>query len=349
VNIIALSAAVLLSLADSTPVHMDSATASVYARLKEHPGCLAGIGYLEHVGANGKWRLAYPMAMADWESRFGSAPACFEFELGEHRGRVHARDWFSAGIFARRGGLPVFALTMNNMSVPWEASVSGSAWDRRNGLYPVLPGGECHDSFVHYMRTLAHEFKSFGYPCIFRPFHEMNGMWFWWCGNPDGYRTLWREIFGIFREEGVSNVMWCWNPDWGRDLPDGFEPAIDYYPGDTYVDILALDMYFSASALPAHGARSIGRLARLSPEKPVFIAEFGPAARVDFWRSFAHEFEAMPRVKGIMFWMGRGWDFWGGGENGSLIDESTAAETREAFRAFLSSRRVLSLDRWSQP
>ncbi|MEK8024300.1 MAG: glycosyl hydrolase [Candidatus Hydrogenedentota bacterium] len=335
-------------ISSAAPAHMDTATSGVYTRMQALPGVLIGSGYHEHIGPNGHWRLGYPMAMEEWGARFGSLPACFEFELGEHRRKACERDWFSARIFARQGGLPVFALVMNNMSVPFELHQSGSAWDRRNGLFPVLPGGDAHDSFVRYIRTLAGEFRAFGHPCLFRPFHEMNGTWFWWCGNPDGYRVLWWKIFDIFRQEGIRNVIWCWNPDWGRTLPGGIESSIDYYPGDTYVDVLAADIYCNESVFPSYGEEVVRFLNGIAPTKPIFLGEFGPVARADFWGSFPDRIRLLPRIRGIMLWMGRGWDSWGSDpERGSLIDETTPDDIREAFRNFLDADSSITLDEWT--
>ena len=81
-------------------------------------------------------------------------------------------------------------------------------------------------------------FKEFGFPVIFRPFHEMNGDWFWW-GKPwcttGEYKAMYRLTVDYIRNEGVKNLLFAWSPD----AISGFE----FYPGDDYVDILGMDIY----------------------------------------------------------------------------------------------------------
>lgn len=80
--------------------------------------------------------------------------------------------------------------------------------------------------------------KEFGFPIIFRPWHEMNGGWFWWgkdnC-SPDEYVQLYRITVDYMRTQGLKNVLYAWSPD--------TKLTMEYYPGDEYVDILGLDIY----------------------------------------------------------------------------------------------------------
>jgi mannan endo-1,4-beta-mannosidase len=81
-------------------------------------------------------------------------------------------------------------------------------------------------------------FKDFGFPVIFRPWHEMNGFWFWWGSyncTPEEYIKLYRITVDYLRSKGVRNVLYAWSPDTRLTL--------EYYPGDEYVDVLGLDMY----------------------------------------------------------------------------------------------------------
>lgn len=85
--------------------------------------------------------------------------------------------------------------------------------------------------------------KELGFPMTFRPWHEMNGAWFWWgSGNctPDEYIQLYRMTVDYMRQQGVSNVLYVWSPD--------TKFTLEYYPGDDYVDILGLDVYEMGAA-----------------------------------------------------------------------------------------------------
>lgn len=82
-------------------------------------------------------------------------------------------------------------------------------------------------------------FNELGCPIIFRPWHEMNGSWFWWGSetcSPDEYISLYRLTVDYLRSNNVLNVLYAWSPD------KAF--ATEYYPGDQYVDIIGFDVYF---------------------------------------------------------------------------------------------------------
>lgn len=80
--------------------------------------------------------------------------------------------------------------------------------------------------------------SSSAHPIIFRPWHEMNGGWFWWGSRnctPSEYIQLYRITVDYIRNCGVRNVLFAWSPD--------KRFATEYYPGDEYVDILGMDVY----------------------------------------------------------------------------------------------------------
>lgn len=85
--------------------------------------------------------------------------------------------------------------------------------------------------------------KQLGFPLTFRPWHEMNGNWFWWGSDnctPEEYVKLYRMTVDHMREQGVRNVLYVWSPD--------TKFSKEYYPGDDYVDILGLDIYEMGAA-----------------------------------------------------------------------------------------------------
>ncbi|HYF69431.1 MAG TPA: glycosyl hydrolase [Ohtaekwangia sp.] len=74
-------------------------------------------------------------------------------------------------------------------------------------------------------------------PIVFRPWHEMNGGWFWWGSSETSalnYKLLYQLTVDYIRER-TNTVLFCWSPN----TPTNF----DYYPGDDYVDVLGLDIY----------------------------------------------------------------------------------------------------------
>lgn len=78
-------------------------------------------------------------------------------------------------------------------------------------------------------------------PVLWRPFHELDGGWFWWSmDGADMFKELWKTMFNYFvNERGLNNLIWvlCY-----ADVPeDGWNP------GTEYVDIYAADSYEDGS------------------------------------------------------------------------------------------------------
>jgi len=91
--------------------------------------------------------------------------------------------------------------------------------------------------------------KQAGIPVIIRPFHEMNGGWFWWGNKPAAdYIALYKMFADYLRvTKGLDNLILAWSPNVSFDTT-----AKGYYPGDDYVDIVGLDYYEpTAAALAA--------------------------------------------------------------------------------------------------
>jgi beta-mannanase len=64
-----------------------------------------------------------------------------------------------------------------------------------------------------------------GLPILFRPYHEMNGGWFWWGDQKDGkfngfYKALWKKTHEYFTvEHGLKNLIWVYSRD-GQTRPE---------------------------------------------------------------------------------------------------------------------------------
>ena len=82
-------------------------------------------------------------------------------------------------------------------------------------------------------------------PVLFRPYHEINGDWFWWTGHrgdaAHGSKQLFRQIYDrLTHVHALTNLIWVWNVDQASRADRQF---VDYFPGLEYVDILSLDCY----------------------------------------------------------------------------------------------------------
>ncbi|WP_405340209.1 glycosyl hydrolase [Fibrobacter sp.] len=85
-----------------------------------------------------------------------------------------------------------------------------------------------------------------GIAVVWRPLHEASGGWFWWgAGSAECYVQLYRLVFNrMVGTNGLKNLIWVWNintdPQFGYDY-SALNAA--WYPGDEYVDIVAVDIY----------------------------------------------------------------------------------------------------------
>ena len=85
-----------------------------------------------------------------------------------------------------------------------------------------------------------------GIAVVWRPLHEASGGWFWWgTASAECYVQLYRLVFDrMVKTNKLTNLIWVWNIN--------TDPALGYdycalnaawYPGDDYVDIVAVDIY----------------------------------------------------------------------------------------------------------
>ena len=107
-------------------------------------------------------------------------------------------------------------------------------------------------------------------PVLWRPYHEMNGDWFWWGGRTGEYSTLalYKQLFDrLVNHHHLTNLIWVWSMD--RPSKPGMEHA-KFFPGTEYVDVLALDVYGSDFSQAYYDS-----LVSLSQGKPMALAEVG--------------------------------------------------------------------------
>ena len=134
----------------------------------------------------------------------------------------------------------------------------------------VTPGTTEYNHLIREIDQVAEFLKRLrdaGVPVLWRPYHEMNGGWFWW-GKKSRFADLWNIMFDRYtRHHGLDNLLWVWNPN----APNAYADPYDrYYPGHDKVDILAADIYDNDYKQSHHD-----QLVKLGGGKPVAIGENG--------------------------------------------------------------------------
>lgn len=120
-----------------------------------------------------------------------------------------------------------------------------------NTVKELLPGGKAHQIYKDKLKQIAQMALSAKgadgklIPIIFRPFHEMEGGWFWWgrpYRTPEEFKALWRFTVEYLRDTlNVHNFLYAFSTDCKFTTREQY--LIDY-PGDKYVDVMGMDDYW---------------------------------------------------------------------------------------------------------
>ncbi len=167
----------------------------------------------------------------------------------------------------KQGGLVTVSAHLYNPANP----KGGGLRDKGVILDDLLqPGTDTHRRWMQELDLLAgglKELRDAGVVVLWRPFHEMNGDWFWWgAQDPDAFIRVWRHMFDYFTwTNRLDNLLWVYAPNHGQN-------TAKYYAGDHYVDLVGLDAY-TDFVDPQH-IRGYAEVAALP--KPFGFTEFGP-------------------------------------------------------------------------
>ncbi len=186
---------------------------------------------------------------SDIKSVCGSHPAVHGWDFGRatQTGGPDLSSVLRLTIEAfQRGGVNTYSWHMFN------PVSGGDFYDLTPAVPHLLPGGSHHEAFRAELRRVSEFAKALRapdgtlVPVVFRPFHEHNGHWFWWCRpfcTDAEFVALWHLTVRTLRDEfGVRNFLYAYSPDVFR----GEEGYLERYPGDEYVDIMGHDNYRQA-------------------------------------------------------------------------------------------------------
>lgn len=148
---------------------------------------------------------------------------------------------------------------------PWEPN--GQSIQPKYSLARINAG-----DFDSIIKGWATSIKTLGFPILLRFAHEMNGDWYPW-GTTNGnnsaqYIAAYKRVYTLFAAAGVANVHWVWSPN--VDFP-----ITPFYPGDTYVDYVAVDGYNWDTSSPEQVFGSTIDSIKALTSRPLFIGETG--------------------------------------------------------------------------
>jgi Glycosyl hydrolase family 26 len=167
--------------------------------------------------------------------------------------------------------------------------------------------------------------KQFGAPLLVEWGTECNGDWFAWNGKWNGHEmgagkfiAAWRHIVTLVREAGCSNITWVWHVDSEDSPKKEWNRLENYYPGDDFVDWIAVSAYGPQTPKEKDAPSRIRelldpvypRINALAPSKPLILAEFGctrgnPQITAPDWArdALADLFsDRWPRISGFCWW-----------------------------------------------
>lgn len=157
----------------------------------------------------------------------------------------------------------------------------------------LTPGTLINERWKSQVDVIAYflkQLKYAGVPVLWRPYHEMNGSWFWWGGKPgeNGYKKLYRMLYDrLVNFHGLNNLIWVFN---ANEVSLGVDNYAPYYPGDDVVDILATDVYRTG-----FDTSNYNKLLKLAGNKPIALGEVGQVPPLDKLRD-------QPRWTWFMVW-----------------------------------------------
>jgi hypothetical protein len=262
------------------------------------------------------------------------AVAAFEAKLGRKLDthRVFARwdDPLSSGIVAAdiaRGRLPVLSIRpqrKDGSTLTWASLAAGS-----------------HDAAI---RDQADAIGALSVPILLTLHHEPDQIMH---GTAAEFVAAWRHYVTVFRERGVTNVAWNWimTPSSFRTPPIG--PGADaLYPGDDFVDWIALDPYNWNGCMPNGPTTWRPLREMLTPfatwaephGKPLMLAEWAsaedpaqPTRKAEWFAEAAVTLQDFPKVKAVSYYEGVGKCPWWSG---------STVPSKDAFLDLASSTRA---------
>jgi len=259
-----------------------------------------------------------------WPAIFGADYA--DFDRG---GLETAQPNQAAMAYWKQGGLVTISAHLYNPTT----TNGGGLRDKDVDLASLLATNDpTHARWMRELNLLAaglQELREAKVVVLWRPFHEMNGDWFWWGGkDPETFIQVWRQMFDYFTDtKGLDNLIWVYSPNHGRN-------TASYYAGSLYVDLVGLDAY--TDFVDVDHIKGYAAVAALP--KPFGFTEYGPhgpqnpPGDYDYTRFLAGVERDFPKTCFFMSWNAR-WSLGSNEKTKELLDNPIIVN-RENLPAF---------------
>jgi mannan endo-1,4-beta-mannosidase len=175
-------------------------------------------------------------------------------------------------------------------------------------------------------------------PIVFRPWHEMNGNWFWWGSSAisaANYKLLYALTVDYVKAR-TRTVLFAWTPNTPVDF--------NYYPGDNYVDVLGVDIYEATATSLRTQLGSIVDYAQ-SHDKIAVLSETGNRVTNDnaslYWKNtilpaiLDDPTGKAKKIAWVLTWINASWS------NPYVPYSSSGSTAKQSFIDFKNSPNVL--------
>lgn len=234
-------------------------TVALYNNLKRLLDKGIMFGHQDDLAYGYGWK--YIPGKSDVREVTGDYPVVYGFELG-HLEIDHPTNLDSVPFDKMKGFIKDIYGRGGVVTISWHLRnplTGKTAWDPAKGtVASILPGGEKHELYKNWLDKVVQflqDLKGKGgeyIPVIFRPFHELNGSWFWWGANhctPEELKQLYQFTVTYIRDtKNVHHLLYAFNTDRFKTR----EEYLERYPGDEWTDVIGFDIYQRATGSAAN-------------------------------------------------------------------------------------------------